>query len=141
MANDISVDASQTLAALTGATSAPAESRVKQKALGQDEFFKLLTTQLASQDPLNPMEDTAFIAQMASFSQLEMTSNMTKSFENFTNLQQFNAAQSYIDRKVTMSDGTQGRVTAVEFQDDAALVFLDGAVTGNDIKKIYKVEK
>ena len=44
----------------------------QQKTLGQAEFFKLLTTQLASQDPLKPMDDTAFIAQMANFSELEM---------------------------------------------------------------------
>lgn len=51
--------------------------------LGKDEFMKILITQLQNQDPLNPMEDREFIAQMASFSSLEQMMNMTKMFEGF----------------------------------------------------------
>lgn len=123
----------------TGSSQATGE-RVQQKALGQDDFFKLLTTQLASQDPLKPMEDTAFIAQMANFSQLEMTSNLTKSFEKFTNLQQFSAAHGYIGKTVSLSTGEEGLVTSVERQDGETLVFLDGSNSnGRDINTIYKV--
>lgn len=44
--------------------------------LGQDEFIKILVTQLRSQDPLNPQKDTEFIGQMAQFSSLESTKLM-----------------------------------------------------------------
>ena len=111
-----------------------------QKALGQDEFFKLLTTQLASQDPLEPMEDTAFIAQMASFSELEMTSNLTKSFDSFNSSQAFASAHGYIGKTVSLSSGEVGEVTSVERQNGETLVFLDGAVAGSSIDSIYKVE-
>ncbi|MDQ8202537.1 flagellar hook capping FlgD N-terminal domain-containing protein [Pelagicoccus sp. SDUM812003] len=117
------------------------EQRVEQKQLGQEDFFKLLTTQLSSQDPLKPMEDTAFIAQMANFSQLEMTSQLTSSFEKFTSIQQFAAAQNYIGKTVSLSTGEVGQVTAVENKDDQTLLFFDGKNTdGRDVNTVYKVE-
>ena len=43
--------------------------------LGQDAFIKLLTTELKFQDPLNPMDSTEFITQLAQFSALDETRN------------------------------------------------------------------
>lgn len=47
-----------------------------QQSLGKDDFLKLFVTQLQHQDPLNPMDDAAQMAQMAQFSTLEQTSNI-----------------------------------------------------------------
>jgi flagellar basal-body rod modification protein FlgD len=38
---------------------------------GKSEFLKLLVSQLKNQDPLNPMDNQAFVAQLATFSSLE----------------------------------------------------------------------
>lgn len=129
---------------LDGVTTTSSKStgaeRVGQQTLGQDEFFKLLTTQLASQDPLQPMEDTAFIAQMASFSQLEMTSAMTKSFDRLSDSQEFASAHSYIGKVVSLSTGEEGLVTSVERQNGETIVFLDGDNSnGRSVDTIFRV--
>ena len=132
----------QALDNLSSASVKPATERAKQEALGQADFFKLLTTQLASQDPLEPMDDTAFIAQMASFSELEMTSQMNDNLERFTNLQQFQASQGYIGKKVTViAEGEEitGIAEAVERDDEDTRVFVDGR--GYNIDTVFKVEQ
>ncbi|MGI6152223.1 MAG: flagellar hook capping FlgD N-terminal domain-containing protein [Christensenellaceae bacterium] len=55
-------------------------SRVPKQEMGQDEFLQILAAQLANQDPLEPMKDTDFIAQMAQFSALEQMSALNQSF-------------------------------------------------------------
>ena len=44
--------------------------------MGQDAFLKLLTTQMAHQDPLDPMSNEQFVAQLAQFSSLEQMITM-----------------------------------------------------------------
>lgn len=49
--------------------------------LGKNEFMKLLTHQLSNQDPLNPMDQKKFAADLAQFSQLEQLANMNSKLE------------------------------------------------------------
>lgn len=83
--------------------------------LGKDEFLLLLVTQLQYQDPLEPMENQDFIAQMAQFSALE-------AMQNLYSVSEFQQAASMIDKYVKTEtygdDGTAqlnfGRVTSVQ---------------------------
>ncbi|PKK84425.1 MAG: hypothetical protein CVT49_03630 [candidate division Zixibacteria bacterium HGW-Zixibacteria-1] len=52
------------------------------QALGKDDFLQLLVAQLTHQDPLEPMDDTQFIAELAQFSSLEQLQNMNESINN-----------------------------------------------------------
>jgi hypothetical protein len=58
------------------------------KAMGQDDFLKLLVTQLQHQDPLNPIENEDFIAQTAQFTQLEQLSKLVSLMERSVTLQE-----------------------------------------------------
>ena len=56
--------------------------------LDKDAFLLLLVTEMRNQNPLEPMDNKDFIAQLTQFSSLEQITNMTKAFENFLSLQQ-----------------------------------------------------
>jgi flagellar basal-body rod modification protein FlgD len=77
----------------------PQVQREIKQDLDKDAFLRLLVTQLANQDPTNPMEDREFIAQMAQFSSLEQMVNMTKHLEKMASTNQ-TLAVSYIGRVV-----------------------------------------
>ena len=66
-------------ATTSGAAAASATALTSRSELGQDAFLKLLVTQLQHQDPLNPLEDQEFIAQLAQFSSLEKLTEMASS--------------------------------------------------------------
>ena len=57
----------------------------KSNNLDKDAFLKLLVTQLQNQDPLSPMEDREFIAQMAQFSSLEQMQNLNDTMKTSNN--------------------------------------------------------
>ena len=50
--------------------------------LGKDAFLQLLVTQLKNQDPLNPQDNSSYIAELAQFSSLEQMTNVAKSLED-----------------------------------------------------------
>lgn len=50
------------------------------KELGQEEFLELMTTQLQNQDPLKPMENGDFLAQIAQFSTVEGIGDLNENF-------------------------------------------------------------
>lgn len=59
-----------------------ATGKPREAELGQDAFMQLLITQLTHQDPTRPKEDTEFIAQLATFSQLEKLTEIATSIKN-----------------------------------------------------------
>lgn len=98
-------------AADTGPMRAPRQS------LDQSDFLKLLTVQMSNQDPMKPVEDQAFIAQMAQFSSLEQMNALTNEFAIMRADQRMTTAGNLIGREVTVDDGEsflKGIVEAVD---------------------------
>jgi len=61
-------------------------------ALGQDAFLKLLITQLKNQSPLNPQDNTAFVAQLAQFSSLQGIQNLNSTVSSLSSSMQSSQA-------------------------------------------------
>jgi len=80
-------DTSTVQSATSAATTATSTTSTK-TILGKDEFMKMLIAQLKHQDPLNPMDGTAFTAQLAQFSSLEQLQNINTQLSSFTKQQQ-----------------------------------------------------
>lgn len=100
--------------------------------LGKDDFLKILMTQLQNQDPMNPMQDKDFIAQMATFSSLEQITNMNKTMEKFVQDQAQNQllqASMMIGKTIIYMDENNAEATAiiksVSFKDGKTLFQLD----------------
>lgn len=86
-----------------------AQERVPKKELGQEDFLKLLTTQLRNQDPLKPLENTDFIAQMAQFSSVDSLNKLQTSFETLSSSLTSNQAlqaSALVGRAVLVSGNT-----------------------------------
>ena len=81
------------IAALTNSTATPVSPTKDPTALGQDDFLKLLVTQLQNQDPLKPMDNQDFIAQTAQFSQLNQMTELVDLMKQSVALQQAAAIQ------------------------------------------------
>ena len=95
----------------TVADPASVATRIPQKALGQQDFLKLITVQLTKQDPMKPMEDTSFIAQMAQFTSLEQTNTLVKEFGLMRSSANFSSASALLGRQVTLHTKADGNVT------------------------------
>jgi flagellar basal-body rod modification protein FlgD len=78
------------LAALNNKTTTTTDSGTS--ALGQDAFLKLLITQLKNQNPLNPQDNTAFVAQLAQFSSLQGIQNLNTTMTSLSNSMQSSQA-------------------------------------------------
>ncbi len=86
----------------------------KKTTLGQEQFLKLMTTQMTHQDPTKPMENGDFLSQMAQFGTVAGIQDLQKSFGDFAgsiNSSQALQATSLVGRQVSVP-GNQGLLAA-----------------------------
>lgn len=80
--------ASTTAASNTAADTSTDKTKTQgvDSGLGQNAFLQLLVTQLQHQDPLQPQDDTQFLAQLAQFTSLEQLTNINTSLQQLVTL-------------------------------------------------------
>lgn len=85
--------------------------------LGQDDFLRILLTQLRFQDPLKPVDNEQFIAQLAQFSALEINRGQSDKVETLLGIESVNQSLALIGKTVQIGQqgGASGQVTAVTY--------------------------
>jgi len=117
-----------------------AKERSANKELGKDDFLLLLTTQLKYQDPLSPMTNEDFVAQLAQFSSLEQMNNVSLSQERSTHVAMIGKYVVGYDKETSLE--VKGIVTGVIFEDDkpklviATSAGLDAVLSMEDLEEI-----
>ncbi|ULO10336.1 flagellar hook assembly protein FlgD [Paenibacillus sp. 19GGS1-52] len=86
----------------SAANAAAASKTTGNSTLGKDQFLKILITQLQNQDPMQPMEDKEFIAQMAQFSSVEQLMNISTQLTALN--QSLGSVSGLIGKSVTWND-------------------------------------
>lgn len=107
-------------------TSAVASKAAKNE-LGKDAFLQLLVTQMKYQDPLNPSSNTEYIAQLATFSQLEQMQNIGTINSN---TQAFSLVGKSVIMQTISDTGTinriSGKVDFISMDKGKARLSIDG---------------
>lgn len=102
--------------------------------LGKDQFLQLLITQLRYQDPISPVDDKEFIAQMAQFSSLEQMQNLNTNMSEMMLAQQkltsLGQATQMIGKSVELftheGESIFGEVSGVQFKNGWPEIIVDG---------------
>jgi flagellar basal-body rod modification protein FlgD len=108
---------------LIGGVSASQSTNLQVAAVSQQDFLRILVTQLSFQDPLKPIDNQAFIAQIAQFTALEQTRQVNDGINTLLTIQSTTQSIDLIGKtvEVTAQDGTKsvGEVSTLTFAQGA----------------------
>jgi flagellar basal-body rod modification protein FlgD len=137
MANEI-VSTNNTWPNYSAANKATTSAATKE--LGKDQFLKILITQLQNQDPMQPMEDKEFIAQMAQFSSVEQLVNISSQLKTLN--QSLGAVSGMIGREISWLSSNKADNGTLRQGIVDSIVVRDGvqyAKVGNDEIKLDEI--
>lgn len=107
--------------------------------LGYDEFLKLLTAEMQYQDPLEPTSNTDYVAQMATFSQLEATLSMKESLTTSSDNTIKSMANQLVGQEVVVKDDESKTGYADGIVD--YVMYDDGEIYISVNDKLYSIDK
>lgn len=99
---------------------------------GKDDFMKLLVTQMRNQNPLEPVKDAEFLAQLSQFSTLEGVQQLNKSFAEMLTLQQLTQGANLVGKTITYEKTpggtlpTKGVVDSVKVENGGLQLQVEG---------------
>lgn len=128
------------------ALSSQSEASAQQTGMNQEDFLKIFLAQLSFQDPLKPVDNQEFMAQMAQFTSLDQTRQLNEKIESLLTMQSAQQSVGLIGKTVqvnTASNSQVGDVTTVSFstgQPELTVQTTDGEfVTGISLSQISLV--
>lgn len=101
-----------------GASLGNESQQIQRAGLGQEDFLKILLTQLTYQDPMKPLDNQEFIAQFAQFSSLDQTRQSNENLDSMLLMQMADQGIGLLGKTVevrTETGSVVGEVTAVSF--------------------------
>jgi flagellar basal-body rod modification protein FlgD len=116
-----------------------AAASTKDNTLGKDDFLKILITQLKNQDPMQPLEDKEFIAQMAQFTSLEQLKNMATDMNLLR--QSLGMASGLIGKQVSWEGQDSFGATLEKSGIVDAITFKDGIQYANVLGEEVSLDK
>lgn len=98
-------------------------------ALSQEDFMRILLAQLQFQDPLKPMDNQQFVAQLAQFSGLEINRQQSEKIDQLLAIQSTDQSVAMVGKKVDVQtangSAVSGTVTAVSFRSGEPRLTVD----------------
>jgi flagellar basal-body rod modification protein FlgD len=98
--------------------------------LGKDQFLKILITQLQNQDPMEPMQDKEFIAQMAQFTSVEQLMNISTQLTSMN--QSLGSVSGLIGKDITWTDAATNLPKTGNVESIVVSKGIQYAVVGKD---------
>jgi len=121
-----------------GIVADPAANLPRNAIVSQEAFLKILLTQLQFQDPMKPMDNQEFLAQLAQFSSIEINRQQSEKIDSLLSIQATNQAIALVGKQVELRGaqaGTVGSVSAVSFSTgEARLTVTTPTATFVDVK-------
>ncbi|MEH6541732.1 flagellar hook assembly protein FlgD [Halopseudomonas sp.] len=117
-----------------GSTLGSTSTELTQSTLGQEDFIKLFLTELTFQDPLEPINNREFLAQMAQFANLEQTRISNENTENLVVMNSTAQSLGLLGRQVEVltesGESVLGAVSAISFSASGPVLTING-INGN----------
>ncbi len=113
-------------------------STIQRSGLSEQDFINLFLTQLTFQDPLDPVDNREFLAQLAQFTTIQQTQTLNDNLMGALEMQASTQAVNLIGKTVEIQRNGQrldGTITTVSFQNNQAVLTMQES-NGDEITDV-----